>query len=451
MVEELQYQKMTQTPIPRLIVSLAAPSTLSMLITSIYNLTDTYFVSQLGLRAAAAVGVVFALMSLIQAIGFTIGMGTSSFISRFLGEKEEENANRYASGALAMAGILGSVLAVVGLLTLTPLMRLLGSTETALPYAREYAKYILIGSPVMCLVFVLNNILRAEGHASLSMIGVVSGGILNMILDPILIFGCNLGIAGASIATLAGQITSLCLLMSVFFLKKTVIRPSFSKIPRSFHIYVSIFMNGCPTLCRQGLASVASALLAITAKPYGDGAIAAMTIASKIYTMIRSCVVGIGQGFQPMAGYNYGAGRYDRVRKGFFFTVALGTTVCGIAAIGLAFCAPNVIAWFRKTDAEVILIGARTLRFLCMVLPLLAYSTYVNQMLQCLGKSRSAAFLASCRQGIFFIPLLLLLSRLWGLTGMECTQAAADFLTFCISIPFQIVFFRKGLSASEKR
>lgn len=440
-IEQIRYKRMTETPITRLISSLAAPSVLSMLITSVYNMTDTYFVSKIDLSAAAAVGVVFALMSLIQSVGFTIGMGASSYMSRYLGKKDSESANLYASSAVGLALVAGTVMTAVGLAFLTPLMRLLGSTETALPYAREYSSYILVGAPVMCVLFVLNKVLNAEGQAKLSMISVVSGGILNVALDPLFIYTFDMGMAGAALATLISQTVSLIIVILIFVCGKTIVKLSLKSVSLKPQIYFNIIKNGFPTLCRQGLASVASALLTVFSKPYGDAAIAAVTISTKIYTMMRSLIIGIGQGYQPMAGYNYGAGRFDRVKKGFYFSVLLGTAICTAATFVLWFNADAVISFFRENDRDVIKIGGETLRYFCVVLPLLAYSTYVNQMFQCLGRSRSAAFLASCRQGIFYVPLIFVLSRNFGLTGIEITQASADFLTFLISVPFQIHFF----------
>ena len=448
--EQQQYIRMTETPVPKLIASLAAPAVFSMLITSVYNMTDTYFVSKLGNSAAAAVGVVFALMSLIQSIGFTVGMGASTYISRFLGRQEPEKAEEYASSAIACAALLGTLMMIFGLIFITPLMRALGSTETALPYARDYARYILIGSPVMCLVFVFNNILRAEGLANLSMIGVISGGIFNMILDPILIFGFDMGITGAAVATLVSQVLSLVVLAFIFFSGKSIIKVSVRRVSRDIRIYWNIITNGFPTLCRQGLATVATALLSLTAKVYGDAAIAAMTIAMKIYMLVRSLVVGIGQGFQPMAGYNYGAGRYSRVKKGFWFTVGTGTVICVAAAVFLFFFGEFTISLFREDDQTVIKAGADTLKYFCYVMPMLAYSTIVNQLLQSLGRSRSAAFLASCRQGVFYIPIILVFSGAFGLTGIEISQSAADLLTFIASVPFQIHFFVSASGIGRK-
>lgn len=450
--EQKQYIRMTKTPIPRLITSLSVPAVLSMLITSIYNMTDTYFVSKLGTSAAGAVGIVFALMAIIQSVGFTLGMGSSSYISRFLGNHDEKSANEYASGAAFTAILIGSVLLVFGLIFIRPLMKLLGSTETILPFATDYARYILIGAPLMCCLFVLNNVLRAEGMANLSMIGVTIGGVLNIGLDPLFIFTFNLGISGAAIATLISQAISFCILAFFFVSGKSIVKLNLKFVSRNLSVYTDIIKNGFPTFCRQGMASVASVFLAVAAKPYGDAAIAAMTIANKIYMLVRSLIIGVGQGFQPVAGYNYGAGLFDRIKKGFRFTVAVGTVICLLSSVVLYFNSRSVVAIFRKDDLDVIEIGSSALVYLCIVMPLLAYSTYVNQLLQCLGKSKQATFLAGCRQGFFYIPLILILSHLFGLVGIEITQPAADLLTFLISIPFQISFFRsvKGLAIGDK-
>lgn len=450
--EKQQFIKMTTTPIPRLITTLAIPTMFSMLITSVYNMTDTYFVSQLGTSASAAVGVVFSLMSIIQSVGFTLGMGSSSFISRFLGRKDSASASRYASSAFFAAVVLGLLLTVFGNIFIDPLMLLLGSTKTVLPYARDYAGYILYGAPVMCSVFVLNGILRAEGFATAAMLGTMSGGVINMILDPIFIFNLDMGIAGAAIATLIGQCASLLLVSVFFFTGKSFVKIGLKYLNGPFSALLEIIKNGSPTFCRQGLASVASALIAICAKPYGDAVIAASTIATKLYMMSRSAVIGMGQGFQAAAGYNYGAGKYTRVKKGFWFTMGVGSVLCVILAIFLYFEADTAIALFRADDPVVIETGGRALKYLCMVLPLLSYSSYVNMLLQCLGRSKSAAFLASCRQGVFYIPVIIILSNFFGVTGLILTQPIADFMTFLVSIPFHICFFRsaEGLGRPDK-
>ncbi|MEA4966374.1 MAG: MATE family efflux transporter [Oscillospiraceae bacterium] len=442
---EDQHRRMTKTPIPRLVLSMAAPTVASQMVSVVYNTADTWFVSQIGTSAAAAVGVVFSLMSIIQAFGFGFGMGASSLISRQLGARDDEAANRYGNSAFCAALLFGFLLLAGGLLCLDNLLRVLGSTETVLPYARDYARYILLGAPIMCASFVLSNILRAEGEAVLSMWGLCTGGLLNLGLDPLLIFGLRMGIGGAAVATVASQCVSFLILLGAFLRGKSIVRLGPQWVSRDIRDYLRIIRIGLPTICRQGMASLAAALMNIQASPYGDAALAAITISNKVYLLVRNLVIGIGQGFQPVAGYNYGAGNRGRVREAFRFATLLGTAVCVAAAAALAVGAETVLLWFRD-DPAVVEIGAKALRFACFVLPFMAYSTYVNQLYQCLGFSKQATFLACCRQGVFYLPLIFLLPWLLGLTGVQMTQPASDFLTFLISVPFQIHFYRRRLS-----
>lgn len=443
-----QHQKMLTTPIPKLVISLALPTVASQLITVIYNTADTYFVSQLNNNSASgAVGVVFSLMSLIQALGFGISMGANSLISTSLGEKKDDDATRYANSAFAASVLMGFVLMISGLCLLKPLMKLLGATDTILPYASEYSTYILIAAPVMCSSFVLSSILRGEGKASLAMIGLCAGGILNIILDPIFIFNANMDIAGAALATMISQCVSFLILLTFFLLKKSNIRLDFSYISKKPRTYFDIIKRGFPTICRQGVASIASALLNHGAGLVGgDIAIAAITVSNKIYMLVRNVIVGIGQGFQPVAGYNFGAGNRHRVKQAFWVTTALGSAVCILAALFLFPFSEQAIMLFRDDDMEVVRIGSEALRFMCIILPTMAYSTYVNQLYQCLGFSTIASLLASCRQGIFFIPLVLILPRVMGIAGIEVVQPAADLLTAIISVYFHIRFFKRELN-----
>ncbi|QNK39529.1 MATE family efflux transporter [Caproicibacter fermentans] len=437
-----QFKRMLETNIPKLITSLAVPTVISQMITTAYNTADTYFVAQIGTSAAAAVGVVFSLMSIIQAAGFGLAMGANSLISRYLGAKEDEKASKYGNSALLAAILFGFILMGGGLSSLKGLMRILGSTETILPYSCEYGKYILIGAPLMCSEFVLNNILRSEGEAVLAMWGLSAGGILNMLLDPLFISGFHMGIGGAAVATLVSQTVSFFILISFFIRKKSIIPIRIRDVSRDPADYFLIVKMGFPTICRQMLGSLSSVLMNVQAAAFGDAAVAAVTISNKIYMFVRNIVIGIGQGFQPVAGYNYGAKNNKRVREAFLFTCKAGTALCSLAAVFLAVYASSVITWFIGTDAEVVRIGSRALLFACGVMPFMAYSTYVNQMYQCLGFSKQATFLASCRQGICFVPLILILPVLFHLNGVIMSQPASDFFTFVISVPFQITFFK---------
>ena len=445
---EEQHRRMLETPIPRLVGAMAIPTLFSQLVTVAYNTADTYFVSQIGTSASAAVGVVFSLMSIIQACGFGLGMGANSLISRCLGAKNDEEAYLYANSAFAAAFCVGLLLTLCGLPMLNGLMRLLGSTETMLPYSRAYAQYILLGAPVMCSAFVLNNILRAEGEAVLAMRGLCIGGLLNVALDPLFIFTFGMGIQGAALATVLSQCVSFAILLSAFLGGRSIVKLSPRFVSRRPGDYLRIVRTGFPTICRQGMASVAAALLNIAAASYGDAAVAAIAISNKVYLLVRNVVLGIGQGFQPVAGYNYGAGNKRRVRAAFSFTCIAGTIVCVFSAALLSLYARPIMRWFRD-DPTVVAYGVNALYFACSVMPLMAYSTYVNMLYQCLGFSAQATFLASCRQGVVYIPLILLLPRLLGMTGVQMAQPGADLCTFLISVPFQLLFYRRILSDGD--
>jgi len=438
-----EYIKMTQSPISKLIVSLSIPTIISMLITSIYNMVDTFFVSKLGTSATGAVGIVFSVMALIQAIGFMLGAGSGNIVSRQLGKQDEEGANQVASTGFFMALALGALLMIFGLLFLNPFMRLLGATKTILPYARDYAKYILFGAPVMCASFVLNNLLRGQGRATLAMIGIAFGGILNIILDPLLIFTFEMGISGAAIATLISQVISFLILLYFFLAGKSAVRLSIRKISYKAHVYKRIMTNGFPSLCRQGLASLAAIALNINAGLHGDAAVAAMSIVSRIFMLIVSVMIGFGQGFMPVVGFNYGAKKYDRVREAFWFSVKTGLVFMAILSMGGFIFSEQLIGLFRKEDAEVMAIGILACRLQCLALPLQPVMVLSNMLFQSIGKSWQASLLSSMRQGIYFLPLIMILPRAFGVLGVQMAQPIADTLTFMTCIPFIIRLLRE--------
>ena len=438
--DEKQNKLMTETAVPKLVIRLAIPTTISMLVTAVYNMADTYFVSQIGTSASGAVGIVFSLMSLIQAVGFTLGMGAGSLISRKLGEKDLKSANAYSASAFYAS--FGAIITLFGSVFIEQLMRLLGATETILPYAVDYGKYIIWGAPIMCASFVLNNTLRSEGKSALSMIGLSLGGILNIILDPILIFYFDLGTAGAAIATFISQTVSFSVLLSMFIFKKSITSLSVKNISLKPRIYLDILEMGLPSFCRQALASGASVLLNRSAAVYGDPAVAAMSIVGKVAMFVLGITLGIGQGFTPVAGYNYGAKRFPRIREAFRFTLITSTIVMSVLGAVVFIFSPQIMTLFRESDPEVVSIGAFAMRCQCIAMPLQTFVVLTNMIHQGLGKSKEATFLSVCRQGIFFIPLILILPRFFGLTGVEVSQGIADFLTFFASIPFAVVFFR---------
>ena len=443
-----QFRKMTETPIPKLILSLAAPTILSMLITSIYNLADTFFVGQISTSASGAVGVVSSLMAIIQALGFMLGHGAGSIISRSLGSQNTKAATRFASTSFFTALTFGLILAAVGLPTLPHFMMLLGSTETILPHACAYARPILIAAPLMMSSLVMNNILRYEGKASFAMIGLVTGGVLNMVLDPVFIFGFGLGTAGAGIATALSQSISFCILLSMFLRGKTVSQFQFSAVTHSPAEFGTILMTGLPSFGRQGLNSIGGMLLNIAARSYGDAAVAGMSIVSRIFMFIISVAIGTGQGFQPVAGFNYGARKYRRVEKACVFTMCASFCFLSVIIAACWFNAEALIKLFRD-DPEVTAIALPAFRYQCFACFLQPVIVAGNMLFQSIGKSGRATFLACCRQGVFFIPLILTLPRMFGLLGIEICQPIADVLTFVVTVPFLFPFLHQLVKMEE--
>lgn len=428
------YLYLTTTPVPRLIVSLAVPTIISMLVTSFYNMADTYFVGKINTQSTAAVGIVFSVMSIIQAVGFFFGHGSGNYISRKLGAQETGNAEKMAATGFFWALFMGIFLAVVGLIFLTPLSLALGSTPTILPYTEKYLGIILLGAPFMTASLVLNNQIRFQGNAAYAMVGIVSGAVINVILDPILIFVFDMGISGAALATVISQICSFSLLLYMGR-KGGNIRIRFKNFTPSLAFIKEIIGGGTPSLARQGLASVATILLNVAAGAYGDAAIAGMSIVTRIAMFINAFLIGFGQGFQPVCGFNYGAGLYARVRQGFWFCVKVGfifLLVCALAGMGFA---EEIVSLFRKGDPDVIAVGAAALRWQFITFPLGSWIVMSNMMLQTIRKPVKATIISSARQGLFFIPLIFILSHYLGLQGVEMCQAVADLLTFILAIP----------------
>lgn len=432
LTKEERYNQMIETPIARLIPSLAVPTIISMLVTAIYNMADTFFVSQIDTSASGAVGVIFSAMAMLQAIGFTLGMGSGNFISRSLGNKNEDIAGRSASTAFFTALAIGIVMAAGGLLYLKPLVQFLGATETITPYAEDYARYILIAAPFMISSFVMNNILRAQGNAMFSMIGITVGGILNMILDPIFIFQFHLGISGAAIATMVSQMVSFLILFYQCNFQEGCIKLQISKFTPTLSMYGEILHAGLPSFCRQGLASVAVVVLNVTARPYGDSVIAAMSIVSRFMMFINSSLIGFGQGFQPVCGFNFGAKRYDRVLEAYWFCVKVAIAM--LTAFGLvALCFSGyIITAFRREDLEVIRIGTLALQLQLLTLPIQAWIIMVNMLTQSIGYGFRASIVAMGRQGLFLIPALYVFPNIYGVLGIQIAQPVADVLTFLL-------------------
>ncbi|HAG69407.1 MAG TPA: MATE family efflux transporter [Lachnospiraceae bacterium] len=452
------YEKMTETPVPSLIGRLSIPTIISMMATTIYNLVDTAFVGRLGNSASGAVGIVFGYMTILQAIGFMFGQGSGSIISRRLGARKTDEASRIASTGFFLAFAIAVLTALFSFLFLDGIIELLGSTPTIAPYARTYLIFILCAAPFSVTSFVLNNILRFEGKAMFAMAGLLTGGVINIAGDAVFMFGLKMGIAGAGLSTALSQFFSFCILLSMFIRHKTtsVISLWYLLPDRDEQRFIpkrticrqigedatDIIATGVPSLLRQLLNSVNTILLNSLAGAYGDEAIAAMSIVSRVAFFIFSIALGIGQGFQPVAGFNFGAKRYSRVRQGYRFTILLAETLIIIMSAAVLAGSGNIIRIFRD-DEEVIRIGTRALRLQVGAQILLPVCMATEMLMQSTGQRLAAAVLSALRGGVFFIPALLILSRLRGLYGIEEAQPVAFLLAVLPAIPVAYLFFKR--------
>ena len=437
-----RYEYLTQTPVPQLVCRLAVPTILSMLVTGLYNSADTFFVGRISTQATAAVGLVFSVMAMIQALGFFCGQGSGSFLSRLLGAGKKQEAAEAAATGFTLALIIGVIVAVLGNLLAAPLGYALGAGPSTIHDTLIYMRIILIGAPFMIAQFVINNQLRYQGSAAYAMVGLLAGAIINIGLDPLLMFVFDLGVAGAAIATVSGQAISFVVLL-IGSMHGENIHLKLSNVRMNRYYLGEIVNSGLPALFRQGLAAVSTLLLnQMAGMMGGDAAIAGMSVVTRVLMLLSSAMIGFGQGYQPVCGFNYGAGLYARVKEGFYFCVKYGTIfLTAMSALCLAF-APQIVGFFRD-DPAVIAVGTVALRSQAVTLPLMATIVLANMMLQSMGKGLKASITSSSRNGIFFIPLILILPRFFGLFGVEITQACADVLSFMLAVPIAASELRK--------
>lgn len=434
-----QYQKMTETPVEKLVSILAVPTVISMMVTNVYNMVDTAFVGKLGNSASGAVGIVFGYMSILQAVGFMCGQGAGSIMSRSLGNKDQESADRHTSTGFFMSFILGAIIGIISYLCLDPLIYTLGSTPTIAPYAKEYITWIILAAPFMTASLTLNNLLRYEGRANLGMCGLMTGAVLNIGGDAVLIFGCNLGITGAGISTALSQTISFCILLGMFLTGRTQTRIGISKADPHFRTVGNIAATGFPSMLRQALNSIATIVLNSGAAVYGDAAVAAMSIVSRITFFMMSLAIGIGQGFQPVSSFNYGAGKYDRVKKAYWFTFGLSEILLVLIVIPVAIFARPIIRIFRD-NMEVIEYAVRPLLLQCATIILVPVSMVTEMGFQSTGQRGLATLSSSLRSGILFIPVLLILSYFRGMAGIQEAQPVAYVLSFFVFMVLSRVF-----------
>ena len=440
------YTYLTQGPLHRVIIDMAIPTIISMLATGLYNIVDTYFVGKLTTQDTAAVGIVFSLMFFIQAVGFFFGHGSGNYISRELGAKRHKNADIMASTGFFFSFCFGMLITAFGEIFRIPLAHFLGSTPTTMPYILKFMSIILLGAPFVTSSLTLNNQMRLQGNASYAMYGIIAGVVITVVLDPILIFTCGMGIRGAAFATIIGQIASWGILVYMTHIGENI-GIYFKNMKPSLRALKEIFLGGSPSLMRQGLASIATMALNVAASHYGDSAIAAMSIVTRISMLVFAVVVGLGQGFQPVCGFCYGAKLYRRLTDAFTFTVMIGTVFLVICSVFGLFFSSSVIGIFRN-DPEVIKVGVVALRYQLISLPLNAFILVSNMLAQTCRKPWRANFLAAARQGLFFVPLMIILPNMWGLLGVEICQSVSDVFSFIATVPI-IYYTFKGFKRED--
>lgn len=441
-VLDRQYKEMTETSVEKLILRLSVPTIISMLVTNIYNMADTFFVGKLGTSASAAIGIVFSLMTINQALGFMCGHGCGSNISRKLGNKQGDAAIKFASTGFFMSLFLGVLIMIIGIIFMEPLLRIMGSTDTIMPYAKSYGICILLSAPFMTGSCVLNNVLRYEGKASLAMVGLTLGGVLNIIGDPIFIFVLNMGTLGAGISTAVSQVISFFVLLSMFGGDRTVSRIRFSAISWDIKDILNILYTGLPSLIRQGMMSVSTMVLNYMSMPYGDAAIAAMSIVSRVCNFIFAIALGISQGFQPVSAFNFGAKKFKRVKRAFIFCCGLSMIILGILSVLSLIFSGHIIGLFRN-DADVIRIGTFALRAQCIVLFVSPITLAASMMFQGAGENLASSIASFLRSGITFIPMVVILPRFFGIYGIQLAQPVADVISFVVVMPLIVRFFKK--------
>lgn len=428
-----KYTFLTQAPVHRVIGAMAIPTIISMLLTSMYNLVDTFFVGKINTQSTAAVGIVFSVMFFIQAFSFFFGNGLGNYISRQLGAQNTKDAEVMASTGLFYTLVFSLIVMLLGWFFLEPISILLGSTPTILPYTRQYLGISLLGTPFIMGTFCINNQMRFQGFTKYSVYGAISGSIINCLLDPVFIFGFSMGVSGAAVASVIGQICGF-IIMLIMSQKDGVIHYTHRCISFEGRFVKEIIAGGTPSISRQGLASVSTIALNSVAGNYGDAAIAAMSIVTRISMFIFSVIIGLGQGFQPMCGFCYGAKLYDRVKEGFWFSTKIGTFFLLFWSVVLIIFSGEVVSLFRD-DPEVIAIGIPALRYQMIIFPACSFMLMANMMMQTCRKTIRANILAASRQGLFFIPLIFVLPYFYGLFGVEICQAVSDIISLIVTIP----------------
>ena len=438
------------TSIPKALLAMGIPTMIGMLVNAFYNLVDAYFVGRLGESQMGAISVVYPLGQVVVGLGLLFGNGAASYISRLLGRGDKENADKVASTALYSSVSVGAVIIIISMVFLHPILKLLGATDSILPYAATYAGIYIVSCIFNVFNVTMNNIVTSEGAAKTTMCALLTGAVLNIALDPLFIYVFDLGVAGAAIATAISQVVSTCVYLTYIFRKKSVFHFRVKDCTYTKETMSEIFKIGIPTLVFQILTSVSISLINNAAGDYGDSAIAGMGVVTRLISMGSLSVFGFIKGFQPIAGYSYGAKKFDRLREAIKTSILWSTVFCVIFGVILALFPTAIVSQFTKGDAEMIRIGAASLRANGISIMLFGFYTVYSSLFLALGKGREGFILGACRQGICFIPVILLLPMVWGLNGIMYAQPIADVLSAIITV-FMAIPLHKKLNEMQKQ
>lgn len=441
---------LSSTSIPKALLAMGIPTMVGMLVNAFYNLVDAYFVGGLGESQTGAISVVYPLGQVVVGLGLLFGNGAASYISRLLGRGDKENADKVASTALYSSVSVGAVIIIISMVFLHPILKLLGATDSILPYAATYAGIYIVSCIFNVFNVTMNNIVTSEGAAKTTMCALLTGAVLNIALDPLFIYMFDLGVAGAAIATAISQVVSTCVYLTYIFRKKSVFHFRVKDCTYTKETMSEIFKIGIPTLVFQILTSVSISLINNAAGDYGDSAIAGMGVVTRLISMGSLSVFGFIKGFQPIAGYSYGAKKFDRLREAIKTSILWSTVFCVIFGIILALFPVAIVSRFTKGDAEMIRIGAASLRANGISIMLFGFYTVYSSLFLALGKGREGFILGACRQGICFIPVILLLPIVWGLNGIMYAGPIADVLSAVITV-FMAIPLHKKLNEMQKQ
>ena len=435
-------------PIPKALLALGLPTMIGMLINALYNLVDTYFVGGLGTDQMGAVTVAFPLGQIVVGLGLLFGNGAAAYLSRLLGRGDKDTANKVASTALYSSVLIGGIVILCSVIFLEPILRQTGAIESVMPYAVTYTSIYITFSFFNVFNVTMNNIVSSEGAAKTAMCALMAGAILNVVLDPIFIYILNFGVAGAAIATAISQIVSALIYLFYIFRKKSVFTFRIKECCFSKEIMSEILKIGIPTMVFQLLTSLSISMINNAAKEYGGSVLAAMGPLTKIMSMGSLIVFGFLKGFQPIAGFSYGAKKFDRLQEAIKTSILWSTTFCVIFGLAAAVFSTDIMSLFTKSDMEMIRVGSIVLRASGVSFILFGFYTVYSFLFLVMGKAKEGCILGACRQGICFVPVILILPMLWGLNGILYAQPIADALSAIVTA-YMAVQLHKELSTTK--